>query len=144
MKPFPGRDLTNEKSIYNYRVSRARRTSENAFGILAARFQIFKRPICTTPNNVKDIVFAAAVLHNHLRSHSKKTYSPPELLDREDLQKGQLSLGEWHQAPQGGLERLPVVGRGHSNNARTVRETLLSYFNNEGKVSWQDEMALLH
>lgn len=88
MKPFPGRDLNDEKTIYNYCLSRARRTSENAFGIPAARFQIFKRPICTTPSNVKDIVFASSVLHNYFRAHSRKTYSPPELIDREDVARG--------------------------------------------------------
>ena len=35
MKPYPQRDLTTEKRIYNYRHSRARRISENLSGILA-------------------------------------------------------------------------------------------------------------
>ena len=47
MKPYAGRGLTPEQIIFNYRLSRARRISENAFGILAARFQIFKKPINT-------------------------------------------------------------------------------------------------
>ncbi|KAG8239124.1 hypothetical protein J437_LFUL018788 [Ladona fulva] len=36
LKPHPNRDLTEEKRNFNYRLSRARRIVENAFGILIA------------------------------------------------------------------------------------------------------------
>jgi len=45
MKPYSQQDLTNERRIFNYRLSRACRTFENAFGILASRFGIFQKPI---------------------------------------------------------------------------------------------------
>ena len=38
MKPLPQQHTNNEQRIYNYRISRAHRVVENAFGILTARY----------------------------------------------------------------------------------------------------------
>ena len=40
MKPYSKRLLTITERVFNYRLSRARRIVENAFGILASRFQV--------------------------------------------------------------------------------------------------------
>jgi len=45
LKPYNQRELTLERRIFNYRLSRARRTVENVFGILAKRFRIFHTSI---------------------------------------------------------------------------------------------------
>ena len=56
MKPYGGRDISLKKRIFNYRLSRARRTVENAFGILASRFRIFRKPIIGKEKNIDYII----------------------------------------------------------------------------------------
>lgn len=67
MKPYPFKNITHEKRIFNYRLSRARRVVENAFGISAARFRIFRQRISVHIDNVDKIVLACCALHNYLR-----------------------------------------------------------------------------
>ncbi|KAK3753530.1 hypothetical protein RRG08_060643 [Elysia crispata] len=66
MRPYPGSDLNDAKRIYNYRLSRARRISENAFGILANRWRMYHRKLSLPPENVNCAVKATIVLHNML------------------------------------------------------------------------------
>ena len=59
MKPYPQQNLTADKRVYNYRHSRARRISENLFGILANRWRIFFTTINLEPKHVENTVFSA-------------------------------------------------------------------------------------
>ncbi|GFX46432.1 DDE Tnp4 domain-containing protein [Trichonephila clavipes] len=93
MKPYPGSNLSKECLVFNYRLSRARRVSENAFGILAARFRVFGTIILTSVPNTKLIVLAACSLHNFLTNRSKNTYIPEDCADREDILNGVLIEG---------------------------------------------------
>ena len=67
LKLYAFRGLTRENHIFNYRLSRARRISKNAFGILANHFQVFLTPIQLSTENTEKIVLASFVLHNFLR-----------------------------------------------------------------------------
>ena len=57
MKPYPHRNLVKEKRIYNYRLSRACRVVENAFGILAHRWRVFLTKINLSPDKVTNVSF---------------------------------------------------------------------------------------
>ena len=46
MKPHPNKGLTEEQTIFIYRLSPACRLGENAFGILSSKFRVFHSTLC--------------------------------------------------------------------------------------------------
>jgi len=68
LKPFPRATEMNNMlhRVFNYRLSRARRTVENAFGIAASVFQVLRKPIIHKQNNADRVIFAITCLHNYL------------------------------------------------------------------------------
>ena len=67
MKPYPRSNLANEERVFNYRLSRMRRISENGFGILANMWRVLRAPITLQPKKVVKMTLAILVLHNFLR-----------------------------------------------------------------------------
>lgn len=122
MRPYPRDQSLNDKSkaVYNYRHSRARRTTENAFGILSARFRIFFTPIFADPDKIDQIIIAACILHNIMRNEATHTDEHFEL-PKENLKS---ILGS--------------AGRPFSSG-KTTRDKFKDYFNGAGAVSWQNE-----
>lgn len=45
MRPYPRRQLTNERRIYNYRISRGRKSVECAFGMMVSKFRLLETPL---------------------------------------------------------------------------------------------------
>lgn len=83
LRPFARKNLTNLKRIFNYRLSRARRMVECAFGILANKWRIFHRPIDTQPEVCDDIVKACCALHNYIRRHDGKQMPENEQVEEK-------------------------------------------------------------
>lgn len=82
MRPFPRKQYQdNEKTYYNYRLSRARMTIECAFGIVSSKFRILLKSIETTVENADHIVKAICLLHNTIIDLEKdiSIHNVPEL-----------------------------------------------------------------
>nr|CAI5840206.1 unnamed protein product [Callosobruchus analis] len=137
LKPYPQKQLSPEQRIFNYRLSRARRVVENAFGILANRFRVFHTEINMDPNKIDFVVLAAGVLHNFLRKHARSSYTPANSFDQEILDTGEIVHGEWRQGQY--LDGLQFGrGKNATENAKANREKYKNYFMTTGKVSWQN------
>ena len=76
--------LLEDRAVFNYRLSRARRIIVNSFGILASRWRFLRRPIIANPDRVVIYTQAAIALHNYLRTVESSVYCPPGYVDSED------------------------------------------------------------
>ena len=140
MKPYPGSNLTESQKVFNYRLSRCRRVIENAFGILSARWRIFRRPIKAKPCNVDSIVKACVCLHNYLQLTDNAHYVPKGFVDREDG-SGAIIPGDWRLITcnnSGGMRCLLRRINKYGNDSKTTKESFEKYFNSrKGSVAWQ-------
>ena len=68
LKPYSQSGLTPIKAIFNYRLSRVGRVTENAFGILTKR--VFLTRMCLDPDKATINILGTLVLHNMFRQLS--------------------------------------------------------------------------
>lgn len=131
MKPFsrPTASADSQKAIFNYRLSRARRVSENSFGLLSQIFRVFYTPIALKPETTDDLIIVACCLHNFLReAHLEAQKSPYYEFDPAEL------------PPSDNF--IPLARRGGFANIDgfAVRDCFMDYFNGDaGSVMWQDQ-----
>ncbi|XP_071056782.1 uncharacterized protein [Onthophagus taurus] len=128
MKPYPKNQATldNSKAIFNYRLCRARRVSENAFALLSQTFRIFYAPIAVKPETTDAIIPVTCCLHNMLRD--------------EYLQKGKPIYNQDIELPVNNM--FPIArGGGFGNVAGfEIRNQFKDYFNSpQGSVQWQED-----
>ncbi|XP_041351201.1 uncharacterized protein LOC121370153 [Gigantopelta aegis] len=67
MKPYPARGLKEEHRLFNYRLSRARRVSENCFGIFVNHFAVLSHEMNLGPETATTVTRGCIALHNFLR-----------------------------------------------------------------------------
>ena len=114
----------------------------NCFGILSARWRIFRRPIKAAPETVDGIIKACLCLNNYLRLTENAQYTPTGFVDAGDA-SGNMKPGDWKSIVQGeqGAFKPTCPGRSFNrpaNNAKKVREVFKTYFNSKNaSLPWQ-------
>ena len=116
LRPFPARNLTPLRRVFNYRLSRCRRTVECAFGIMANKWWVFHSPILVHPNFVDDIIKACCILHNFVRKRDGVNFEDAETHPFVEVQ----NCGP------------AVHGRGND-----IRDFFANYFMGPGAVPFQ-------
>lgn len=144
-KPFGGAAQTLRERIFDYRVSRARRTVENAFGVMASRFRILRRPIALATEYIQSIVQACCVLHNFLRRQDgalpdQNRYLSRNMVD-EELEDGSVRPGEWRAENHGSANFRAEMGRKRKSDVgMAIQQRLADYFmspEGSSKAPWQ-------
>lgn len=125
MRPYPGRGCPKNQQIYNYRLSRARRIVENAFGILAARWRVYHTKLAVRPQWVNSIVKATCVLHNFLQGQTTPAQVTTLLQESESVNIE-------------GLQDLTAAGNRAARDALTIRNTFMDFFVDVSPVPWQN------
>lgn len=127
MRPYPANQLTNDedKKAFNYRLSRARRVSENAFGLLVKKFRVYERRFSLLPKHVNVIILATCCLHNLLRNDI--CYWSEEEAQRNVVTEA--------------ITDLPYIGGQAALDAMCVRDQFKRYFvSPTGTVEWQSRV----
>jgi len=139
LKPYPQRELTEEKRIFNYRLSRARNCVENTFGLIASRFRLLQGAIHLSPEKASYAVLAICALHNFLRKRGS-SYVTTTMFDRLDG-NNILNNGDWRE---NGNNELPGLQNTRTKNvsddAKINRDKYMHFYNDEGSVEFQGDM----
>lgn len=134
MRPYPRNNLDIRKKVFNYRLSRARRSIECAFGILAARWRIYGKPIIASVSTVRKIIQATIVLHNYI------------ICTEKDLDVTQIQYSNFTTQDRAVISNgLKDLSRDRSSNpveAKKIREDFANFFNGIGALSWQWDKVL--
>lgn len=135
MKPYPGsHNEGTPKRIFNNKLSSSRVVVENAFGILASRFRIFRKPILLNPEKTTIITMTCVLLHNFLRKSntSSAIYTPPGRIDVYNIHDELVVSGSWRNEIEDmcAIRPLRQIPKRPTQDVNQIREEFTSYFFN--------------
>lgn len=144
MKPYPGRNLALSQRVYNYRLSRARRCIENAFGIMSARFRVLRSPVHLDAVKTRKLTLACCALHNFLFANDPEKYTSSSNQNQNSDDNITIALPKESMYPLEPIDdridgnQEPSGDTNIPRNAIQVRKALETYFMSDaGKVDWQ-------
>lgn len=132
MRPYPRRVLNNARRIFNYRLSRGRKTVECAFGMACEKFAVLNGPIRIRKlENINSVIKAACILYNFVRKNEGIHYTPTHNSDDESSQQNR-------------VEPLPETSNIDNNApAHVLRNFLANYFiTPRASLPWQWKYAI--
>ncbi|XP_047512932.1 uncharacterized protein LOC125054845 [Pieris napi] len=140
LKPYEGTpERGSMERIFNYRLSRARRVVENAFGILSSVFRVLRKPLLLEPEKATKVVLTTICLYNYLRRDlaSSQRFTPPGSFDAEV--EGTVIPGRWRQDTEmSSMLSIQAIPRRGSTNIKEIRSHLGRHFITNGAISWQN------
>lgn len=124
MRPYAKRYLSNEEEIFNYRLSRARRSIQYAFGLMSSKWRLLNNCIETHPDKANLIVKCICLLHNIV-------------IEKDGASKACLSHLESSNY-QSSINIRARANNRYSRRSDYIREAFQVYFNSdEGAIPQQ-------
>jgi hypothetical protein len=120
-----------------FRLSRSKRVVENAFGMLAQRFQVFLTTMQHNPETIQLIVKACMLLHNLMRTRYPTLQNQD--LDREENLNRDLVPGAWRQGVNL-ADTIAVAGPNAATREAKKQRNIIKHWvaSPAGSVPWQD------
>lgn len=138
MRPYAkSQNYGQREKIFNYRLSRARRIIECAFGTLQKKWKIFETRMSFKLQNTETVVLALLALHNFLITEDPNRYlqdNDPNFDDVRDFEERENGDNEEEENEHQEVEDDDF----HLGNGINNRNQLADYFlTPNGQVHWQ-------